>query len=152
MRRGWGEGEGGGGDTEIDGKTIIKLAHLSKYTFHITYFLTCLLKCTTHMRQETECLCAKMDLKTCGTAWWFICSSCSVKCDTIYLADAGCPQTLIFFFRHMSCFIFFFAFFYFFSPTLKALDMCSKYNTEKLWETVLIVEIRKEYEEFVQVV
>lgn len=30
--------------------------------------------------------------------------------------------------------------------------MCSKYNTEKLWETVLIVEIRKEYEEFVQVV
>lgn len=27
--------------------------------------------------------------------------------------------------------------------------MCSKYSTEKLWETVLIVEIRKEYEEFI---
>lgn len=37
-------------DTEIDGKTIIKLAHLSKHTFYITYFLTCLLG---DMRQET---------------------------------------------------------------------------------------------------
>lgn len=67
----WGEGEEGGvegGDTEIDGKTIIKLAHLSKHTFHITYFLTCLFKCTTHMRQEAECPCAEMDLKTSGTA------------------------------------------------------------------------------------
>lgn len=49
-----------GEDLEIDGKTIIKL-----HTLHITYFLTCLFKCTTHMRQETEGLCAKMDLETC---------------------------------------------------------------------------------------
>ncbi len=100
MRGGWGRVKGWE-DTEIDGKTIIKLGHLSIHTFHITYFLTCLFKCTTHMRPETECLCAKMDMKTCGMAWWFICSSCSVKCDTIYLADAACPQT-DFFFRHTS--------------------------------------------------
>lgn len=71
MRGRGGEEEGRGvewRDTEIDGKTIIKLAHLSKHTFHITYFLTCLFKCKTHMRQETECLCAKMDLKTCRMA------------------------------------------------------------------------------------
>lgn len=28
-------------DTEIDGKTIIKLAHWSKHTFHITHSWTC---------------------------------------------------------------------------------------------------------------
>lgn len=67
MRGWWREGEEGGG-TEINGKTIIKLAHLSKDTFHITYFLTCLFKCTTHTGQETERLRAKMDLRTSGTA------------------------------------------------------------------------------------
>lgn len=63
--RGHGEGEEGG-DTEIDGKTIIKLKRLRKHTFHITYFLTCLFKCTTRSRQEAARLCTEMDLKRCS--------------------------------------------------------------------------------------
>lgn len=71
------------------------------------------------MRQEIECLCAKMDLKTCGMNWWFICSSCSVKCDTIYLADAACPQTLF----SLQTYV---MFSFFFPVTLKGIGTCAE--------------------------